>query len=472
MQVIILSGGVGSRLWPVSRKSHPKPFIQAPNGLSIFQNTISRSLDLSTNGLLHITSQEFLFKIKSESQAILSQSKQSIDSNYLLEPFPKGTAAAIALAGLWVKAHVSPEEILLILPSDHLIAQKAAFIDAVQAAQNLAKQGKIVTFGITPSLPETGYGYIEYAGNTVKRFVEKPSLEQAEAYLASGQYLWNSGMFCCQAKTLLSEMAQHCPDILSQVSAAYEQMTEDHPHEFSPDPTLFSRTREDSIDYAVLEKSQNIAVVPCDIGWTDIGTWTSFGELFERDNEDNVLRGHTLTQHTHNCYIESPHKLVSTLGVQDLVIVDTPDALLVAHKDQVQNVKHLYQHLAKSAHPTHEHHTTVHRPWGTYTVIEEGPHFKIKRIEVLPGAKLSLQSHQHRSEHWVVVSGQAKVINGEAELQLKANESTYIPAGHRHRLSNPSQTETVVIIEIQTGTYLGEDDIQRFEDIYNRPVKP
>jgi mannose-1-phosphate guanylyltransferase len=340
----------------------------------------------------------------------------------------------------------------------------------VRQATQLARQGKLVTFGIQPSAPETGYGYIETDGNTVLAFVEKPSLEKAQAYLATGRYLWNAGIFCFAAGTMLREMAQHCPAILAATRACLEQASTATGKGFTQTeltPNDFAQVPDDSIDYAVMEKSRNVAVVPCSIGWSDIGSWSAVGDLTAPDGNGNRIEGEVQLHDVNNCYIQSNDRLVGAVGVSSLLIIDTPDALLVADRSRAQDVKHIYASLKSQGHEAHKHHRTVHRPWGTYTVLEEGSNFKIKRIEVKPGASLSLQMHYHRSEHWVVVSGKAKVVNGDHEIILKPNESTYIAAGHKHRLQNPGVVD-VVMIEVQSGEYLGEDDIVRFEDNYGR----
>ena len=467
MYLIILSGGVGSRLWPVSRKLHPKPFMKMANGQSILQNTFLRGLHFAPKGIVNVTSQEFLFKIKKEWSELFPAEPCPFEPTYMLEPCGRNTAAAVAMACLWMAKKANENDVMLIMPSDHLVSNQEALNVAVASAKQLALQNKIVTFGITPHSPDTGYGYIECEGTVVKRFTEKPSLEKAKDYVASGKYLWNSGMFCFTAKTMLQEMAVHCPDILEGAKVCFNQSKNNHTS-FYIDEKSFKNVREDSIDYAVMEKSDKVSIIPCDMGWSDIGNWEAVSQLFSKDENHNVIVGAAITEKTKHCYIESKHRLIATVGIENLAIIDTPDALLVAHKDNIQDVKKIYNSLATAGHSAHELHTTVHRPWGTYTVLEEGSQFKIKRIEVEPLASLSLQSHQCRSEHWVVIAGNAKVINDDQEILLNIGESTYIPAGHKHRLSNPSATDILIIIEVQTGSYVGEDDILRFEDMYNR----
>jgi mannose-1-phosphate guanylyltransferase len=359
---------------------------------------------------------------------------------------------------------------LLVLTADHLIANWSAFANAVADARGLAAQGKIVTFGIQPTSPETGYGYIEADGNNVLRFVEKPDLETARVYLASGNFLWNSGMFCFSAGAMLREMEEHAPEILAASRACLEQSRKAEGEGFSQielSPEHFQSVPDDSIDYAVMEKTRNAAVVGCDIGWSDIGCWKSLGDLVNPDENSNRIQGDVVVQDTKNCTIKSEDRMIGAVGLENLIIVDTPDALLVANKNRAQDVKKIFSHLKQQGHEAHKLHRTVHRPWGTYTVLEEGPGFKIKRIEVKPGASLSLQMHHHRSEHWVVVSGTARVTNADQVMDLNINESTFIPAENKHRLEN-ARTEPLIMIEVQTGGYLGEDDIVRFQDTYGR----
>ncbi len=469
MYSVILSGGVGSRLWPVSRKFHPKPFIKMPNKLSILQNTFVRALELGSKGIINVTGNELLFKVQKDWDEVSSKINASIKPSYILEPFGKSTTAAIAMSCLWVAESYGEDEILLVLPSDHIITNQASFNKAVEQAVSLAeKHHKIVTFGIKPTGPEIGYGYMEYENNTVARFLEKPTLEEAEKYYTSGKYLWNSGMFCFKTSVMLQEMVIHCPDIVADARKCFAQSRKISVEKLIIEAESFRAIREISLDYAIMEKSDKLSVIPCDLGWSDVGTWTALSESLESDANGNILNAEVIVDRVNNCYIEGGSRIIAAIDVENLVIVDTPDALLVASKDAAQDVKSIYSRLASSGHETHELHKTVHRPWGSYTTLEETFGVKIKRIEVYPGASLSLQSHQYRSEHWIVVSGKAKVVNGEKDLLLNVNESTYIPAGNKHRLSNVSDVDNLIIIEVQTGTYLGEDDIQRFEDIYGR----
>ncbi len=464
---VILCGGAGSRLWPVSRESHPKPFIRLADGESLLQKAFLRGAQLpEVLQVLTVTNREFLFKTEDEFREV---NAARLPTSFLLEPFGRNTAAAVAAATVQV-AEKEPEAILLVLAADHLIADQAAFATAVEHAVALARQNYLVTFGIQPDAPETGYGYIEAEGNLVKRFVEKPDARTAAEYLQSGRFFWNSGMFCFKASTMIEEMRKHCPAILDAVSACLAKSRHAEGRGFTHselDAELFGKVPEDSIDYAVMEKSDRVAVVPCNIGWSDIGSWSALGDLTAADADGNRVDGEALLHNVANCSIRSDERLVGVVGVSDLIIVDTPDALLVANKACSQDVKHVYAELKARGHDAYRLHRTVHRPWGTYTVLEEGSRYKIKRIEVKPGASLSLQMHHHRSEHWIVVSGMARVVNGENELFVAANESTYIPAGHKHRLENPGVVN-LVMIEVQSGEYLGEDDIVRFQDNYGR----
>lgn len=465
---VVLCGGAGSRLWPVSREAHPKPFIRLGDGQSLLQKAFRRGAQLpGVAEILTVTNRELLFKTKDEYREVNSM---GLATSFILEPFGRNTAAAIAAAALHVSKTHGEEAIMLVLAADHLIADQQAFSSAVSQATVLARQQKLVTFGIQPDAPETGYGYLEVEGHDVLRFVEKPSQEKAREYMDSGRFLWNSGMFCFQAGAMLQALAAHCPEILSKTQKCVEQSRQVQGEgviEQELDAATFAEVPDDSIDYAVMERSAQVAVVPCSIGWSDIGSWGALGDLIMPDANGNRIKGEALLHDVSNCFIQSNQRMIGAVGVDNLVIVDTPDALLVADRDRAQDVKVLYKELKAQGHDTYKHHLTVHRPWGTYTVLEEDPQYKIKRIEVKPGASLSLQMHHHRSEHWIVVSGMARVVNGDRELFVRTNESTYIPAGHQHRLENPGLLD-LVMIEVQSGQYLGEDDIVRFEDVYGR----
>ncbi|MGE5094451.1 MAG: mannose-1-phosphate guanylyltransferase/mannose-6-phosphate isomerase [Betaproteobacteria bacterium] len=466
----ILCGGAGSRLWPVSREMHPKPFIRLADGQSLLQKAFLRGAALpGVTRVLTITNRELVFKTADEFREI---NAAGLETSFVLEPFGRGTAAAVAAAALEARRTHPPDTVLLVLAADHLISDQPAFERAVDKAQELALQGRLVTFGIRPDRPETGYGYMEAQGHEVVRFVEKPSAELAREYLSSGRFLWNSGMFCFTIGTVLDEMRQHCPNILEPVERCIGQSRlwrGDGYMQLELDAATFAEVPDDSIDYALMEKSSRLAVVPCAIGWSDIGSWSAMGELVAADAEGNRIDGQAILRDVANCYIRGGDRVVAAIGVENLLIIDTPDALLVVDKSRAQDVRHIYARLKADGNEAYKLHRTVHRPWGTYTVVEEGPGFKIKRIVVKPGASLSLQMHHHRSEHWIVVSGTAKVSNGDRELLVNTNESTFIPAGHKHRLSNAT-TSDLVIIEVQSGSYLGEDDIVRFDDKYARAV--
>ncbi|SEO37711.1 mannose-1-phosphate guanylyltransferase/mannose-6-phosphate isomerase [Vreelandella aquamarina] len=474
MHIVIIAGGAGSRLWPVSREAHPKPFIRMEDGLSLLQKTYRRGQAAgSVESVTTVTNRELFFRTEDDYRELAP----SEPLHYLLEPFGRNTAPAVAAAALELQRRYGDDALMLVLPADHLVQDEAAFAQAVAHAAEAAAEGQLVTFGIQPSHAETGFGYIELADTAssgqaqrVVRFVEKPSRELAEEYLAGGRHLWNSGMFCFRAGSVLEELACHAPGLLQAVTEtlAAARRSEGEGHTVAHlCAERFGAVEEDSIDYALMEKSRRVAVVPCELGWSDIGSWQAMAELVAPDANGNRLIGEVELEDAHNCYIHSRNRLTAAVGVEDLVIVDTPDALLVAHKDRSQEVKKIVQCLKRNGSELHEHHVTVHRPWGTYTVLEEGEGFKMKRIEVKPKASLSLQMHHHRSEHWIVVRGTAKVVNGEQEILLRTNESTYIPAGHQHRLENPGIIP-LVMIEVQSGEYLGEDDIVRFEDSYGR----
>lgn len=464
----ILCGGAGSRLWPVSRELHPKPFIRLADGQSLLQKTFLRGALLpEVKEILTVTNRELFFKTADEFREV---NQAGIATSFILEPFGRNTAAAIAMAALQLAELYDETVHMLVLPADHLITEPVAFVDAVSEALALASQQKLVTFGIKPDSPETGYGYIEARGDTVINFIEKPSLERAQSYLDSGNYFWNSGMFCFTVETLLQEMECYCPEIMLATKTCKDQSRVISGKGFSQlelDPQSFSLVAENSLDYALIEKSAAVAVVPCDLGWSDIGSWSALGELIKPDAQGNRVEGEALLHEVNDCYIRADERLIAAIGLKNLFIIDTPDALLVADQARAQEVKQLYTRLKNEGHGVHKLHRTVYRPWGAYTILEEGPRFKIKRIEVKPGASLSLQMHHHRSEHWIVVSGMAKVTNGEEELFVNTNESTYIPAGHKHRLENPGVIP-LVMIEVQSGEYMGEDDIVRYEDKYGR----
>lgn len=466
---VILSGGAGTRLWPVSREALPKPFIKLPDGESLLQKTLRRASALpAVSAVLTVTNRDHFFLTRDEYGA--AADLPPLD--YLLEPFGRNTAPAIAAATLQVAGCFGAETLMLVLPADHLIGDLDAFGAAVGQARQLAGEGWLVTFGIRPTAPETGFGYIE-AGATidtvgfhVARFVEKPSLDKAESYLAAGNFTWNSGMFCFAAGTMLDALRTHAPELLAAVEATLAAT------DFAKQPPVlsaehFKQAPDISIDYAVMEKAEKVAVVPASFDWSDIGSWNALADLTPPDGRGNRVAGEAVLVDAANCYVQGEERVVAAVGVDNLLIVDTADALLVADRSRAQDVKAVVQQLKLTAHDSVRHHRTVHRPWGSYTVLEEGPRFKIKRIVVKPGASLSLQMHHHRSEHWVVIAGMARVVNGEREIFVRTDESTYIPAGTAHRLANPGRIDCVMI-EVQTGDYVGEDDIVRLEDNYGR----
>mgnify|MGYP003408525984 CR=1 FL=1 len=464
---IIMAGGSGSRLWPLSRQLNPKQFLPlADADFSMLQATIKRleGLDAALPRLICNEQHRFL---AAEQMRLLGMEQVNI----LLEPVGRNTAPAIALAALQA-CNDAEDPVLLVLAADHLIQDDQAFQASIRAALPLAQRGKLVTFGIVPTHAETGYGYIEKGDNLgsdgfmVSRFVEKPDLLTAQEYLASGSYFWNSGMFMFRARRYLEELERFRPDILSACRDALSGGSQDM-HFTRVDHVAFAACPEDSVDYAVMEKTSDAVVVPLDAGWSDIGSWSALWEVSKKDEQGNVFKGDVLDQHSRNTYVHADSRLVATVGVEDLVIVETKDAVLVAHKNHVQDVKKIVEQLKNESRNEHINHREVYRPWGVYDSIDNGHRYQVKRITVKPGAKLSVQMHHHRAEHWIVVSGTAKVTNGEKTYLVTENQSTYIPIGQIHALENPGVIP-LELIEVQSGSYLGENDIVRFEDRYGR----
>jgi mannose-1-phosphate guanylyltransferase len=476
---VILSGGAGTRLWPLSRETAPKPSMPLPDGETLLAKTAERALALpGVTELFTVTHREYHFHTKDAYGGI--RGRQPERAAFLLEPFGRNTAPAVALAALCVDTTNRGDVVMLVLPADHLVRDHAAFSAAVARGVRLARGGALVTFGIGPTHPETGFGYIEcgaaLADGTppafaASRFVEKPVLAKAREYLAAGNYVWNSGMFCFTPAAILAAFARHAPGVLDAVRPIAEALAGNPDSSMLEiDATLFAAAPDISLDYAVMEKAAaagEVAVVRGTFDWSDIGSWQAVADLTPPDAHGNRGQGERVAIATRDTYVLAGERVVATVGVENLVIVDTPDAVLVAHRDHLQRVKEVVGELKARGHESYRLHKTVGRPWGAYTVLQESPGFKIKRIEVKPGAALSLQLHHRRSEHWVVVAGVAKVTRGEDTFIVNANGSTYIPVETRHRLENPGN-EPLVMIEVQCGDYLGEDDIVRFDDRYGR----
>ena len=469
MQVIpvILSGGSGTRLWPLSRKDRPKQYLPLAGDNTMLQETILR-----LSGLNNLT--DPIIVCNADHRFLVAEQCQQIgvkNLKILSEPVGRNTAPAIAAAAIQ-SLKASDDAVLLVLSADHVIQDIDAFHEAINIATNQAQAGKLAIFGIVPTDTNTGYGYIKIPKDNiddaykVEEFVEKPDLETAQTYLEQGNYLWNSGMFMFKADTLIDELTAHSPDIVKLVSDAVNNATQDLGF-IRLDKQAFESSPSDSIDCALMEKSDNVVVVPLDAGWSDVGSWQALYDIGAKDSSGNVFKGDVIAKDTTNTYIYASHHMVTAVGVDNLVVIDTPDATFIASHDKAHEVKSIVESLQKKGRDEAHSSRKVYRPWGWYDSIEAGKHFQVKRLHVKPGAKLSLQMHHKRSEHWVVVSGTATATNGEEILILTEGDSTYIPIGVTHSLENKTN-EKLEIIEVQSGTYLGEDDIIRFEDIYGR----
>lgn len=467
---VVLAGGVGSRLWPISRSMLPKQFIDFPNlHGSLFQNTLSR-----LDGLSNIS--EPLVVCNADHRFLVAEQLRALEKYHntiLLEPIGRNTAPAVALAALSAQQNYA-DPVLLVLPADHIIKDQLALHKVIEKGMRLAQQNKLVTFGIVPGAPETGYGYIEKGDELneasafkVNRFVEKPDRATAESYLAEGSYLWNSGMFMFTAANYLQELKRHAADIFESCHAAYAELERGKDFQRIPQ-ALFEDCRSDSIDYAVMEKTESAVVIPLDAGWSDLGAWDALWDVQEKDSAGNVIvSGDVITEDVTNSYIQSESRLLAVAGIQNAIIVETADAVLVVDKSKAQSVKQLVEQLEARSRDESVNHRLVYRPWGSYETLEIRQGYQIKHIVVNPGASLSLQMHKHRAEHWTVIKGVALVTCDDREFELALNESTFIPLGSKHRLSN-NGGEAIEIIELQIGDYLGEDDIVRFEDKYDR----
>jgi len=468
---VILSGGSGSRLWPLSRESYPKQFLPLTSNQSMLCETLQRLDGMAElDQPIVVCNEQHRFLVAEQLRGM-----QVTPQAIVLEPEGRNTAPAVAIAALAALEQDS-EALMLVLPADHVIDDIKVFHNSLGVASESARQGKLVTFGVVPTAPEMGYGYIKASEQYdvsqsvralgVEQFVEKPNVATAESYLASGNYFWNSGMFMFKASCYLEELERHVPEMLSLCKQAYNGAT--HDMDFVRlENDAFMQIKADSIDYAVMEKTDKVVVVPLDAGWNDIGSWSALADVAEPDAQFNIVSGDVLIEDSQNCYVRSEYRLVAALGVDDLVVVETADAVLVASRDKAQEVKRIVERLKLDERSERLHHRRVFRPWGNYESIDEGERFLVKRIVVNPGASLSLQMHEHRAEHWVVVTGTAKVTRGEEVMELHEDESTYIPVGMKHRLENLTDVP-LEIIEVQTGGYLGEDDIIRFDDVYGR----
>jgi mannose-1-phosphate guanylyltransferase / mannose-6-phosphate isomerase len=476
---VILSGGAGTRLWPLSRETAPKPSMPLPDGETLLAKTAARALALSgVTELFTVTNRDYYFHTRDAYAGLRDAPAER--AVFLLEPFGRNTAPAVALAALCIERSRGADAVLLVLPADHLVRDIEAFAAAVTRGADLARSGSLVTFGVVPTHPETGFGYIECGDAltagvppafSAHRFVEKPMLAKAREYLTAGNFVWNSGMFCFTTAAILAAFERHAPTVLEAVRPIARALdVKGNGSMLEIDAALFKAVPDISLDYAVMEKAAaagEVAVVRGAFDWSDIGSWQAVADLTAPDANGNRGQGERVAIATTGTYVHAEDRMVATVGVENLVIVDTADAVLVAHRDHLQRVKEVVGELKARGHESYRLHKTVARPWGAYTVLQEGPGFKIKRIEVKSGAALSLQLHHRRSEHWVVVAGVAQVTRGEATFEVNANGSTYIPVETKHRLENRG-ADPLVMIEVQCGDYLGEDDIVRFDDKYGR----
>lgn len=470
-----MAGGAGSRLWPLSRSMYPKQFLNIVGEQTMIQDTVSRLNNLDTSSPVVICNNEHRFLVAEQLQQI------NKNGSIILEPVGRNTAPAIALAAIRAfELNKNADELLLVLAADHIIQDVKAFEKAVSQAEQFAKAGNLVTFGIVADSPETGYGYIKRGDKVfdkarndgqgqafkVERFVEKPDKEKAEKYIGSGEYYWNSGMFLFKASRYLEELEKYFPEILKCCKESLSRAETDLDF-LRIDEESFSKCPSESIDYAVMEKTTDAVVVPLDAGWSDIGSWSAILEVSDTDENGNCIKADAILEDSRNCLVHGDERLIAVLGLDDIIVVDTKDAILVANKNKVPNVKKIVESLKSANREEWKIHREVYRPWGKYDSIDNGSRYQVKRITVNPGAKLSVQMHYHRAEHWVVVSGTASVTNGDKTFLVSENESTYIPIGQIHALENPGKVP-LELIEVQTGSYLGEDDIVRLEDNYGR----